>query len=142
MSETPDADPLADLSRFYENRDLIRDDELPDTTADIGSRITQAREAAGMTQQELAEHIGVRQEAVRRWERGSTSPRANRLDTIAGLLGVSISWLMIGRGDAPSQGADLDGIRDDLVAVRHALQQVLRDVDSLAVRLGGLEASE
>lgn len=53
-----------------------------------------AREAAGLTQQELATALGVDQSTVCLWETGKTQPRAKLLPQIADLLGCSISTLL------------------------------------------------
>lgn len=68
-------------------------------TATLGDRITGAREAAGLSQPELARRLGVRLATVRAWEDDQAEPRANKLQMLAGLLGVSIMWLLTGTGD-------------------------------------------
>ena len=85
-------------------------------TATLGDRITGAREAAGLSQTELARRLGVRLATIRAWEDDQADPRANKLQMLAGLLGVSIMWLLTGKGDgldSPAQNAPLP---DDLLA--------------------------
>ena len=53
-----------------------------------------AREKSGMSQQELAQALGVDQSAVCLWETGKTKPRAKLLPTIAKILGCSIDDLL------------------------------------------------
>lgn len=53
-----------------------------------------AREAAGLTQQELATELGVDQSTVCLWETGKTQPRVKLLPKIAELLGCSINELI------------------------------------------------
>lgn len=65
----------------------------------IGSRIRKFRKAAGMSQYQLADAVGVTQPAVWCWERGRhngkpVSPRLEKLAAIAKALGVSIDDLM------------------------------------------------
>lgn len=58
--------------------------------ADIGDRLIEARRAAGLTQRDLAERLGIRQQQVARWEReqyGCVS--LSRLSRVAQALGVS-----------------------------------------------------
>lgn len=66
----------------------------------LGARIATARIAKGLTEQQLAHRLGVKTSTVEKWESGETDPRANRLDQLAGLLGVPLMWL-IGGGDIP-----------------------------------------
>ena len=53
-----------------------------------------AREAAGMTQHELARELQVDQSAVCLWETGKTRPRAKLLPRIAKMLNCSIEDLL------------------------------------------------
>ena len=82
------------------------DADLADADADVGSRIATARETAGMDRTAFGAQLGVREETVEAWESGSQAPRSNKLAAIAGVLGVSLSWLMIGRGVAPRDQHD------------------------------------
>ncbi|HEY0696414.1 MAG TPA: helix-turn-helix transcriptional regulator [Micromonospora sp.] len=61
-------------------------------------RIEGARKAAGLTQQKLANHVGVVVMTVSRWCRGETEPGAEELALLADALGVSRSWLAWGDG--------------------------------------------
>ena len=78
----------------------------------LGGRISAAREAAGFGMEEAARRLGVQIETWRTWECDRDAPRANRLVTMAGVLGVSPSWLLAGIGAGP---VPVDGSRDDLI---------------------------
>ncbi|NJM82552.1 MAG: helix-turn-helix domain-containing protein [Tabrizicola sp.] len=67
--------------------------------ATFGDRIAGAREAAGLTREEFATRIGVRVKTVSAWEEDLSEPRGNRLQMLAGMLNVSIRWLLTGEGD-------------------------------------------
>lgn len=54
-----------------------------------GSKIKAARDAKGLTQKELADRLGKRQEAISRLEHGQ-QPRSETLAKIAAELDVSI----------------------------------------------------
>ncbi len=58
------------------------------------SPITAARKAAGMTQQQLADALGVAQVSVTRWERGEREPRVSTLKRIAAVLGCDLRDLI------------------------------------------------
>jgi|TARA_B110000977_G_scaffold90400_1_gene120126 transcriptional regulator with XRE-family HTH domain len=72
--------------------------------ATFGDRVAAARDAAGMNQEVLARRLGVRLKTLQSWENDLSEPRANRLSMLAGLLNVSMMWLINGEGEG------LDGI--------------------------------
>lgn len=61
---------------------------------DLPSPIRAARIAAGMTQQQLADALGVAQQSVTRWETGEREPRVSTLKRIAAVLGCDLSALL------------------------------------------------
>lgn len=61
---------------------------------DQPSPIRAARIAAGMTQQQLADALGVAQQSVTRWETGEREPRVSTLKRIAAVLGCDLSALL------------------------------------------------
>lgn len=58
------------------------------------SPISAARKAAGMTQQQLADALGIAQQSVARWETGEREPRVSTLKRIAAVLGCDIAALL------------------------------------------------
>lgn len=70
----------------------------------IAMRIKFARNSARMTQQELADKIGVSLITINRWENPETgrSPNSSMLNKIAGVLGISVGYLM-GLEDMPER---------------------------------------
>lgn len=62
----------------------------------VGSRIKQAREAKGMSQDTLAKAVGVSRPAVSQWEDESAQPRNNKIPRIAAVLDVTPQWLTLG----------------------------------------------
>jgi HTH-type transcriptional regulator, cell division transcriptional repressor len=88
-------------------------------TATFGDRLSGAREAAGLTQADFARRLGVRLTTVQAWEDDRADPRANRLQMVAGMLNVSIRWLLTGQGDGldgPPQGSALPAAAQDVLA--------------------------
>lgn len=61
---------------------------------DQPSPIRAARIAAGMTQQQLADALGIAQQSVARWEAGEREPRVSTLRRIAAVLGCDLSALL------------------------------------------------
>ena len=60
----------------------------------LGSRIRQARDRAGLTQEQLAERIGVSRTAIARYESGEIEPKLHNLAAIAVALNVSCDELL------------------------------------------------
>ncbi len=122
MSKTEALDAALGAANIYDD---TRDNDT------LGGRLSRAREAAGMTTAQLARRLGIKTSTLQSWESDRSEPRANRLATIAGLLNVSLSWLIFGVGDAPN-----DDIHSDVISlVRGHLEQMkaLRDKTSVII---------
>jgi len=110
----------------------------PDT-ATFGDRVAGAREAAGMTQAQLARRLGIKKATLSGWEQDMSEPRANKLSMMAGLLNVSIVWLLTGEGDgmpAPPDDADTS---PDFSGVLAELREIRATMRTNAERAGRLE---
>ena len=64
----------------------------------LSMHVRKARHQAGLSQQVLAERLGVTRGAVANWESAVAVPAARRLARIANVTGVSYEWLATGRG--------------------------------------------
>ncbi|MBC7158024.1 MAG: helix-turn-helix domain-containing protein [Rhodobacteraceae bacterium] len=119
--------------------DAPKDDWFSDAAATFGDRLSGAREAAGMSQADLARRLGVRLRTVEGWEADTIEPRANRLQMLAGLLNVSIRWLLTGEGDGipgPDAGGGVPPEAARLMAELRSLRgEMLRNAE----RLGRVE---
>lgn len=60
----------------------------------IGQRIRELRIDAGISQQKLAEEIGVNRSAVSFWESGTNEPKATYIAKLAKFFGVSADYLL------------------------------------------------
>jgi transcriptional regulator with XRE-family HTH domain len=60
----------------------------------LGLRLTELRQAAGLTQTQLAERIGVHPSNIGFWELSGTPPRGEVLPKLAHALGVSVDELL------------------------------------------------
>ena len=56
--------------------------------------IKEAREKAGLTQQDLANELGVGQSTVAMWETQKSLPRTDKLPALAKILGCTIDALL------------------------------------------------
>ena len=68
-----------------------------------GDRIREGRVAKGLSQQSVADLIGVSRPAVTQWEQDKIVPDRGNLRKLANTLGVSELWLLEGIGDAEGQ---------------------------------------
>ena len=68
----------------------------------IGKRIAALRKEKGLTQEELADHMGVSPQAVSKWENDQTCPDISALPKLARLLGVSVDELLEGKQELPA----------------------------------------
>lgn len=117
--------------------------------ATFGDRLAAARDAAGMTQGDLARRLGVKLKTLQSWEDDMAEPRANRLSMTAGLLGVSMVWLITGEGeglpapeDSAAAGPDLNAILLDIRAVKIQLQAGSEKLSRLEKRLRAMMAAQ
>jgi transcriptional regulator with XRE-family HTH domain len=108
--------------------------------ATFGDRVAAAREAAGMTQKQMAKRLGVKLSTVRGWEEDLSEPRANKLSMMAGLLNVSIVWLLTGEGEGGLAAPDeTEPLSPDIDALLMELRDVKTQMNAASDRLGRLE---
>ena len=113
-------------------------DETYDDGDTLGGRITRARDLAGLTLEEAASRIGVTDDTLSEWESDRSEPRANKIMTLAGVLGVSPAWLISGAGDAPqSPGISLavDEMTGEINRLRELALQITTCIETLETRL-------
>lgn len=60
------------------------------TKEDIGLVLKKLRTSRGLTQKEVAEKLGRKQQVVGHWETGYAQPDANTLFTLCGIYGVTV----------------------------------------------------
>ena len=71
--------------------------EMPDASAakkSLAEKLKEVRLARGMTQEFVAESLGVSRQAVSKWETGSADPSTGNLLALAKLYGVSAADLL------------------------------------------------
>lgn len=110
-------------------------------TATFGDRVAAAREAAGMSRKQMARRLGVKQATVRDWEDDLSEPRANKLSMMAGLLGVSIIWLLTGEGEGVAAPVDDSALTPDINGLLVEIRDLKTQIGAAADRLGRLEKS-
>ena len=77
--------------------------KTPSFAEQFGERLRAAREKRGMTQQELAEALGIHRPRITKYESGAMFPEGETLAAIGVVLEMSLDELILGR---PSQQPD------------------------------------
>ena len=108
-------------------------------SATFGDRLATAREQAGLTQAALAAKLGTKVATLASWENDVKEPRANRLQMVSGILGVSLSWLMTGQGDGPQGPDDAQPISAEVTDLLTEMRALRAQIALSAEKLGQLE---
>ena len=86
----------------------------------LGQNIQAARKARGLSQEALAEKVGVSRQALGKWEKDTALPGLDNLQALAAELGVGVDALLgAEQADPAAPAVTLDALRD-LLAARDA----------------------
>lgn len=88
----------------------------------LGQNLQAARKAKGLSQETLAEQIGVSRQALGKWEKDIALPGLDNLQAAAQVLGVSVDTLLGTEAAGPAPAVTLDAMRD-LLAARDSEQR-------------------
>ncbi|WP_460272180.1 helix-turn-helix domain-containing protein [Celeribacter sp. ULVN23_4] len=94
----------------------------------VGKRIRHRRWMVGMTQQQLAELVGIKFQQIQKYETGMNRVSASRLWDIAEALSVPVAFFFEGMdasadSDAAAQAAE-NSVPSDILADKEALELV------------------
>lgn len=64
----------------------------------LNEKIYWCRKRAGLSQESLAERIGVSRQSISKWETGEASPEISKLPLLASAFGVTADWLLSEEG--------------------------------------------
>lgn len=105
----------------------------------LGERICKARDACNLSTAQLARRMGIKTSTLQSWESDRSEPRSNKLVLLAGVLNVSPTWLLVGRGTPPMSdepiATDLDGMRMALARIHLQAQALADEIAVLQERL-------
>ena len=68
----------------------------------LAEKILQCRKKAGLSQEALAERIGVSRQAVSKWETGEAMPELSTVVALAKEFGVTTDWLLSDEEEIPA----------------------------------------
>ena len=90
----------------------------------VGKRLRQRRWLVGMTQQQLAEHVGIKFQQIQKYDTGANRVSASRLWDIASTLDVSINFFFDGLQAEKGVKIQSDAMPSDLMGDKEALDLV------------------
>ncbi|NSX56507.1 helix-turn-helix domain-containing protein [Parasulfitobacter algicola] len=90
----------------------------------VGKRVRHRRWMVGMTQQQLAEKVGIKFQQIQKYETGMNRVSASRLWDISDALGVEVSFFFEGLNDLETPSAANSDVPSDLLADKEALELV------------------
>lgn len=96
----------------------------------VGKRIRHRRWMVGMTQQQLAEKVGIKFQQIQKYETGMNRVSASRLYEISGALDVPVSHFFDGLNEAEVPASEQDLLSDkeamELVRSYYAIPEAQR----------------
>lgn len=90
----------------------------------VGKRIRHRRWMVGMTQQQLAEKVGIKFQQIQKYETGMNRVSASRLWDISGALGVPVAFFFEGLEGQGEVSTDAAAVPGDIMADREAMELV------------------
>ncbi|MBQ2901868.1 MAG: helix-turn-helix transcriptional regulator [Agathobacter sp.] len=80
------------LLKYLKTEDVRKEKAV--VTKSLGERLKNYRTSCMMTQEFVAEQIGVSRQAVSKWENGTSDPSTSNLFALAKLFGISVEELL------------------------------------------------
>lgn len=90
----------------------------------VGKRIRHRRWLVGVTQQQLAESVGIKFQQIQKYETGMNRVSASRLWDIAEALSVPVSFFFEGLADEQSAEEGMSELPNDILKDKEALELV------------------
>lgn len=90
----------------------------------VGKRIRQRRWLVGMTQQQLAEQVGIKFQQIQKYETGANRVSASRLWDISEAMDVPVNFFFEGIENEVTAAGSADSVPADLMGDKEALDLV------------------
>ena len=90
----------------------------------VGKRIRHRRWLVGMTQQQLAEKVGIKFQQIQKYETGANRVSASRLWDISETLDVPVSFFFEGLDDSQTSGMNEEQLPADLLGDKEAMELI------------------
>ncbi|MGR3390035.1 helix-turn-helix domain-containing protein, partial [Sagittula sp.] len=82
---------------------------------------------------------GVKLNTLEKWEDDMSEPRANKLSMMAGILNVSMVWLITGEGEGVGNPEDETPLSADLSEILSEMRTLRMQIKARTDKLGQLE---
>lgn len=92
----------------------------------MGRRIKECRNKLGISQEELAEMLGMKRTNIANYEAGRVVPPGNILVKLSDIFGVSTDYIL-GLSDSPNK--DFDELDDDLRQIQRYKRKLTNEID-------------
>ena len=102
-------------------------------TIELGNRLAELRKQHGLSQEDLADKLGVSRQAISKWERGEASPDTDNLIELAKIYNISLDDLL--GLDAPKQEKEEKEDGDEIGIHIHGGVHI-KDEDGNEVHIG------
>ncbi|MCL2415507.1 MAG: helix-turn-helix transcriptional regulator [Defluviitaleaceae bacterium] len=109
--------------------------------SDIGDFLRQTRKGKKLTQNDIAEKLGISPQAVSKWERGENLPDVTFMPDIAKILGISVEQILNAGVDIDEEtdiDREFDNILKNLQQQLDSIISALLDDDNYALALDEL----
>ena len=103
-------------------------------TIEMADRLCAYRKKMGLSQEELAEKIGVSRQAVSKWERAEASPDTDNLILLAQVYGVTLDELL----KANPTEETLEETQEDGVSFQNGIHVRSKDGDEVHIAFSGV----
>ncbi|WP_299045635.1 helix-turn-helix domain-containing protein [uncultured Tateyamaria sp.] len=90
----------------------------------VGKRIRQRRWLIGMTQQKLADMVGIKFQQIQKYETGANRVSASRLWDIGEAMGVPVAFFFEGLKEDAGQPAGIGNVPTDMLSDKEAMELV------------------
>ena len=112
-------------------------------TIETANRLYELRKQQGLSQEELAEKLGVSRQAVSKWERSEASPDTDNLIALAKIYGMSLDELVYGEKKeekSETETEEKNGDRVDIGPTGIFVESA--DGDKVHINLKGIKVTE
>ncbi|MCH6259286.1 helix-turn-helix domain-containing protein [Puniceicoccaceae bacterium K14] len=122
----------------YYNADMKTGRPAKSDRSDFGKRIQQFRETAGLSQREVAEHLGISQPSYAGWERRNVGLTLDQLEALASIFKIDVPDFFLSEERGKRQNGPVGRAKTAFEAVsklpRPKQKKILDVVEALLVQ--------